>query len=86
MILLQVKQFVKRREKVTFDDICHHFDLRASAAEAILQRLIRQGHIQKLTGQNCSTGSCHSSCQQQQDWFIWLDKKYSPLKLNLEIQ
>lgn len=85
MILLEMKRYIKQHEKVTFDDICHHFDLNTSAAEGILQRLIRQGNIQKLTGQNCSTGGCHSHCQQQ-DWFIWLEKKYVPLNLNLDIR
>jgi len=84
MILLKVKAYIKARQKVTLQDICYHFDLNRSTAQAIIERLVAQGNVQKLEGSQCSSSQCHSHCQQQDTWLLWLENKYPPIKISLQ--
>lgn len=80
MILLQLKQYIRDKEKVTFSDVCNKFDVSPDTANALIDRLEQQGHVQRLSGQQCDS-QCSSTCSKNEDWLQWLNHRYPPLKL-----
>jgi len=88
MILREVKAYIKQHGQVSFENIFLHFDLSEAAAEAILERLIQQGHVQPIqTKTACQTGQC-GGCRQKQTkgaYYQWLDKKLRPIRLDLSL-
>ncbi|QKI88495.1 FeoC-like transcriptional regulator [Thiomicrorhabdus xiamenensis] len=84
MILLDIKRYIRQRERVSLDDIINRFDLSRDAAEGLLQPLISQGHIQSLSA-SCSTGRCSSACQSNQTYYQWLDNKLRQLNFPVQL-
>lgn len=91
MILLDLKKYIKRHQRVTLLDIQHHFDIDEAAAIGLMEPLLQQGYIQELkqntTGQNCSSGKCSTTCHQVSKGaeFQWIDKPIKPLSIPVQI-
>lgn len=90
MILLDIKKYIKKHQRVTLRDIQHHFDLDEKAAIGLMEPLLQQGYIQEIlsnNSQSCSTGSCSSNCHQVSKGaeFQWVDKPLKPLSINVQI-
>jgi hypothetical protein len=88
MILLDVKSYIKQHGQVSLEHIMHHFDLSEEMAEAIVERLERQGFIQRIHYQSegsCSTGSC-GGCNQNSpfDRFQWIGRPLKAIHLSIE--
>lgn len=88
MILLDIKNYIKKHQKVSLAFICTHFDVTQEAAEGILEVLTAQGHVVKLNGSNssCPSNQCSTSCQSNQVAYQWIAKKLKPLPKNVSIQ
>lgn len=73
MILSEVGNYVKSRQRVSLEDISRHFNAQSDAARAMLDLWIKKGRIQRHT----ATTSCGSSCQQcspaSTEIYIWVD-------------
>lgn len=87
MILLELKAYIKQRQRVSLQDILVRFDLSAATAEAMLERLIQQGHISK-DSQQCSSQQCHSSCHSapNEELYFWRDKCLTSLSIPVEVR
>ncbi|BBP46775.1 hypothetical protein THMIRHAS_21480 [Thiosulfatimonas sediminis] len=89
MILLELKRYIRQRERVSLQDICRRFDLSTDAAEGLLAPLIQQGHIQILqnfSATSCHSGGCGAACQGQQGYYQWLEHKIRPLSVPIQVQ
>lgn len=91
MILLELKRYIRQRERVSFNDICNRFDLTSDAARGLLQPLLSQGHIQTIENfskvtSSCNSGGCGGGCASQQTYYQWLDRKVKQLKLPVELK
>jgi predicted ArsR family transcriptional regulator len=87
MILLDIKRYIKQHHEVTLNDIRHHFDLDEDAARALLEPLIRQGHIQVIPAESCASGHCSTDCNQTQqgDTYLWRDKCFKPVSIPIQV-
>ncbi|HHT00998.1 MAG TPA: transcriptional regulator [Thiomicrospira sp.] len=91
MILLNIKQYIKQHQRVTLQDIRHHFDIDETAAIGIMEPLLQQGYIQEIVtnsdSSNCSSGQCSSTCHQvsKGSEFQWVDKPFKPLSIQVQI-
>ena len=59
-MILEIKEYIKERKRVTVDDIAIHFQMDTSAVEPILEKLIQSSPITLLKSGQCS--SCKKSC------------------------
>ncbi|WP_319380959.1 FeoC-like transcriptional regulator [Thiomicrorhabdus sp.] len=87
MILLDLKRYIKTHDRVTFSDIKNHFDLTDDAASALLLPLIKQGHIQEIGADGCSSGLCSTGCVQTSlgASYQWIDKPLKNLSIPVQI-
>ena len=87
MILLNIKQYIKQHHDVTLSDIKNHFDLTDEAAKGMLAMLIKQGHVQVIDAQSCSSGQCSPSCTQanQDEQYLWRDKCLISLSIPVQV-
>jgi len=87
MILLDIKQYIKQHHDVTLSDIKNHFDLTDDAAKGMLSLLIKQGHVQSIDAQSCSTGQCSTHCTQsnQGEQYLWRDKCFVSLSIPVQV-
>lgn len=91
MILLDLKRYVKQHQRVTLQDIRHHFDLDEPAAIGLIEPLLQQGYIQELpnhtSSESCSTGQCSTHCHQVSKGaeFQWVDHPLKPLSIPVQI-
>lgn len=88
MILLDVKQYIKQHGQVSLEHIMHHFDLSEAMTEAIMERLERQGFIQRINAQaggSCTTSHC-GGCSQNApvDRFQWIGRPLKAINLSIE--
>ncbi|MBN2646404.1 MAG: transcriptional regulator [Thiotrichales bacterium] len=72
MILLDVKRYIRTQGRASLSDLCHRFDLSEDTAQWLIAPLIRQGHIQPISGQ-CQTGGCKQCASQLQ--YQWLERR-----------
>ncbi|CAN8139320.1 putative ferrous iron transport protein C [uncultured Thiomicrorhabdus sp.] len=91
MILLELKRYIRQRERVSFNDICNRFDLSDDAAQGLLEPLVQQGHIQTIEnfaekGISCHSGGCGGSCSNQQSYYQWLDRKVKQLNFPVQLK
>lgn len=91
MILLDLKKYIKRHERVSLQDIQRHFDIDEQATIGLMEPLLQQGHIQELIHStddaSCSSGKCSSTCHQvsKGSEFQWVDKPIKPLSIPVQI-
>lgn len=88
MILLTLKKYVKKHERVSLQDIQYHFDIDETAAIGLLEPLLQQGYIQEIkNAASCSTGGCSTHCHQVSKGalFQWVDKPLKPINLPVQI-
>ena len=91
MILLDLKRYIKQHQRVTLQDIRHHFDLDEPAAIGLMEPLLQQGYIQELANnsaaESCSTGKCSTHCHQVSKGaeFQWIDKPLKSLSIPVQI-
>ena len=91
MILLDLKRYIKQHQRVTLQDIRHHFDLDEAAAIGLMEPLLQQGYIQELentpSAESCSTGKCSTNCHQisKGSEFQWVDKPLKSLSIPVQI-
>ena len=71
MILQEVKQYVKKREQVSLQDIAIHFDKEPETVRGILDFWVRKGRIKlKSQAPSCS-GNCRCNANQPQEVYQW---------------
>ena len=87
MILLELKQYIKKHQQVTLQDIQNHFDITEDAALGLIEPLIKQGFIQSLDSSGCESGSCSSGCDQNNHSisYLWLGKAVKKLTIPIEV-
>lgn len=88
MILLDIKKYIKKHQRVTLRDIQNHFELDEAAAIGLMEPLLQQGFIQEIANsQSCSTGTCSTNCHQvsKGSEFQWVDKPIKPLSIPVQI-
>jgi len=91
MILLDLKRYIKQYQRVTLQDIQHHFDLDEEAAIGLMEPLLQQGYIQELSNnpvaESCSTGKCSTNCHQVSKGaeFQWVDRPLKSLSIPVQI-
>jgi len=87
MILLELKNYIKQYQKVTLADIKYHFDVSEETALALLDPLLKQGHIQLLSFSSCSTGHCHSGCTHPSTQsYQWVDQPIKNVSIPVQIR
>lgn len=85
-MILALKAYIKSRQEVTGEDLKNRFDIDDDTLEALLRPLLKQGHIQKLSGISCS-GNCGTSCASNsaKTLFRWTTKAHPNLLLSVEV-
>jgi hypothetical protein len=87
MILLKLKRYIKQHQNVTLHNIQAHFDLSEDAALGLLEPLLQQGHVLKLSSSSlCSSQACHSSCTQSDvtPRYQWSTSVKKPLTIPIQ--
>lgn len=85
-MILSVKAYIKTRQEVSSDDIKNHFDIDDDTLDAILRPLLKQGHVQKLSGTQCDSG-CGTGCASNtaKTLLRWSNKTHPNLLLAVEV-
>ncbi|BBP42611.1 FeoC-like transcriptional regulator [Thiosulfativibrio zosterae] len=86
MILLDLKNYIKQRLEVSSDDIKNRFDISEETLQALIRPLLKQGHIQKMSGASCSSG-CGTGCASSsaKTLYRWTSKAHRNLLLSIEV-
>lgn len=71
MILQEIKQYVKKRQQVSLQDIAVHFDKEPETVRGILDFWVRKGRIELQTQTPSCAGSCHCAANQNQEIYCW---------------
>lgn len=61
-MILAIKAYIKSHAEVSTQDIQNHFDIDENTLEGLLRPLLKQGHIQKISGAHCDS-SCATGCR-----------------------
>ena len=88
MILLKLKNYIKRHERVSLHDIQYHFDIDETASIGLLEPLLQQGYVQEIANNSsCNTGGCSTHCHQisKGSLFQWIDKPIKPIAIPVHI-
>ena len=70
MILSEVKQYIRQRQRVSLTDIANHFDVEADALRGMLDFWINKGKIQQSVSPSCQS-SCHCDFKQTVEYYEW---------------
>lgn len=62
MILLEIKQFFKTRSQASLLEVAQHFKLQVSAAQGMVDYLVKRGVLQACTSPCSNKGSGCNGC------------------------
>lgn len=71
MILQEIKNYVRKREQVSLNDIALHFDLDADTVRGMLDFWVRKGRIKRLKQTSDCGGACSCSAKEARDIYRW---------------
>lgn len=60
MILIELKNYLKKNQRATLRDMAYHFEVSPGALEGMLGHWIRKGKVRSSTGCICNKGCCQT--------------------------
>lgn len=87
MILLELKNYIRRHRQVSAENLKNRFDLSGDALAGLMRPLLQQGFVycQSPSAQTCAGGQCLSGCLSASEQYYWSEQPLKPLSINIVV-
>lgn len=79
MLLRDIKHYIQHHQTVPESALLAHFQLDTDALAGMIEYLVAQGHVRRVSANACDTGSCGSCQQKEAAYYHWQDNALRPL-------